>query len=297
MKDGLLLFVRGCFMHKISFFLLLSGFLFEVLSSDKTIMYGPETHQSRDTFLLNVIVGNIPQQKDYYPRAKAIQLLSRNLTEDDCRIIYLFLHQKKTKHALKPIEFNSLKNDLVIVLMRQNKRPENLVAELVTMYYDTENDEIWRDYCVQFMGRFYPMATLQEKKLLSDTLQEALLNKTGGIAGTAMIALNSNYDDIGINKNILKENAFRISNDQKYPNYIRVTAIQVSAELGDIRVLEVIRREIAYSKNIQLKMSAIAALGKLGDPDDKNLLASYALSSDIRLRTSALNAIALLNKK
>lgn len=280
-----------------SVFLLSAGGFFEVFSVESIIRKDIIKHQNSDAFLLNMIVGNTPQQKNYYSRAKAIQRLSQNLTSDDHQMIYSFLHQKKTRHGLKPLEFNSLKNDLVIVLMRQNKRPENLAVELIAMYHDLEQDEIWRDYCVQFMGRFYPMATLQEKKLLSKTMEEALLNREGGIAGTAMIALNSNLEEIGIRKDVLKEHAFRISNDRKYPDYLRLTAIQISSELGDTRLLEVIKLEILNSKNVQLKMSAIAALGKLGEHKDKRLLTSYALSSDIRLRTSALNAIAQLDKK
>ena len=49
------------------------------------------------------------------------------------------------------------------------------------------------------------------------------------------------------------------------------------------------------SKETQLKVSAIAALGKYGNRNDLAVINPYNKSSDVRLRTAAINASKKLN--
>ena len=60
----------------------------------------------------------LDSQKPYIQRARQIARVSSTLRESDIDAIHLFL-DKKERDALATLEFNSLKNDLVLCLMRQ----------------------------------------------------------------------------------------------------------------------------------------------------------------------------------
>ena len=65
--------------------------------------------------------------KDYFPRAQAIFRLGTRLQPAEIDAIYDFLNSKQADN-LKILEFKYLKNDLVIVLMRQERYPAKLSA-------------------------------------------------------------------------------------------------------------------------------------------------------------------------
>jgi HEAT repeat protein len=71
----------------------------------------------------------------------------------------------------------------------------------------------------------------------------------------------------------------------------RTSGLQVCAELNNKEALPLARDWAANSKKTFIKMSAIAAIGMLGDKSDLTLLEQYSTSTDIRLRTPALAAI------
>ena len=67
-------------------------------------------------------------------------------------------------------------------------------------------------------------------------------------------------------------------------------------ELGttDVSFLKKIYKVLSYLKNskeTQLKVSAIAALGEYGNRNDLAVINPYSKSSDVRLRTAAVTAI------
>ena len=57
--------------------------------------------------------------------------------------------------GMRPIEINAVKNDVLDKLLRQEILPEGLGLQMAEMAGNVNNDPVWRDYCVQFMGPFY----------------------------------------------------------------------------------------------------------------------------------------------
>ena len=60
--------------------------------------------------------------------------------------------------GMRAIEINAVKNDVLARLLRQIEQPEGIGLQMMEMAADVDNDPVWRDYCVQFMGPFYERA-------------------------------------------------------------------------------------------------------------------------------------------
>lgn len=235
-------------------------------------------------------------KKAYYPRAMAIKRLGKNLTRREVDSIYKFLNYG-TAANLKALEINSLKNDLVLVLMRQTSPPNDLGIKLVEMFNNKKNSSIWRDYCVQFMGRWYKKASAEEKKQMKKSMLNALEEHKNGIAGAALIALRSNIGQTTISPRQVRLAAYKVLTAKDSPDYLKQTALQICAMGNEAKVLPIAREILKTSKHVPLKMSAIAAIGALGDGDDFETLNMLVRSTDIRLRIAASSALKKLGFK
>lgn len=239
--------------------------------------------------LLELIIGK-QSDKSYSGRIKAIHKLDKRLSREEIDNIYQFLNKPISEDVLKPLEFNSLKNELVIVLMRQNGKPGSLSTKLVEMYQNKKLDSVWRDYCIQFMGQWYKDASPKDQKLLIMAMTDALKETSNGIAGTSLIAMNSNADQPGIDAQKLGEAAFAVVTDKKNPDYVKLTALQICAMRQDPKALPVAREILRDSKNVPLKISAIAAIGMLGNNEDLDTIKKLSESTDVRIRIAADSA-------
>jgi HEAT repeats len=254
-----------------------------------------DTTYTKNLETIDFIAGK-KNKKAYYPRAMAIKRLGKNLTRREVDSIYKFLSHG-TAANLKPLEINSLKNDLVIVLMKQTRPPIDLGFKLVEMFNNKKNSSIWRDYCVQFMGRWYKKATTEEQKQMKKAISSALDEHKNGIAGAALIALRSNIGQGEIKPREVRIAAFKVLTAKDTPDYLKLTALQVCAMSKETKVLPIARQILKTSKHVPLKMSAIAAIGILGDGDDVENLNKLAHSTDIRLRIAATSALKKLGFK
>ena len=241
---------------------------------------------------LAVVLNN---KLSYYPRAKQLAAITSNLQQTDVAAIHTFLDEKDMGN-LKNLEFNSLKNDLVLCLMRQSRKDDKLVSHLIAMYKDTTHDLVWRNYCIQFMGRIYQDSTMQEKEQLEKTLQTVLKDPIPMLAVTGMIAMELNKDSLEIDKEILHSRAFELL-QKDIPTYAKVTLIQICGmnRVKPDQVRPILHDILKNSKETQLKVSAIAALGEYGNRNDLTVIGLYSKSSDVRLRTAAINASKKLN--
>jgi len=233
---------------------------------------------------LSIILNN---KFSYYQRATQFRAIGSNLQQSDVDAVHSFLDQKD-RGDLKILEFNSLKNDLVLCLMRQSRKDHKLVSHLIAMYKDKNHDYVWRNYCIQFMGRIYVDATMSEKKQLEQTLLMALQDPVPMLAVTGMIAIELNNTHINYDHNLFQNRAFELL-QKNIPIYSKVTLIQICGmkQIKPNKVRPILHRIIEKSNEVQLKASALAALGEYGDRIDLDIISPYCASSDIRLRTAA----------
>jgi hypothetical protein len=175
--------------------------------------------------------------------------------------------------------------------MRQSRPDGRLVPHLIAMYRDASSDLVWRNYCVQFMGRVYPTATAGEKALLEEALRAVLDDPVPMLAVTGMIAVNLNGEVLAANRKHFHARAFELLR-KDIPLYVKVTLIQLCG-MNRVRPEEVrpILKGILKDPNeTQLKAAAIAALGEYGFQSDLEAVAPFLKSSDIRLKAAAATA-------
>ena len=232
--------------------------------------------------------GNTP----YVQRIKYVHALGRDLPKDQIDAIYKFLHRKLNEDTLPSLEFNAIKNELTIVLMQQRVYPEDLTKNLIEMYYDKSFDKCWRDYCVQFLGQWFPKIHSDTERQRTVKLFYDALEEKDGIAGTSLIAMSRLTDYQGLEKERVSGEAVKLASDKDSADIVKTSALQVAANLKNKDIVPIARGILKNSKNIPLKMSAMAALGTMGlDSEDRAVIEKYRSSTDVRLRTAAKSAL------
>lgn len=241
-------------------------------------------------------ITGLEKDKNYNRRMNAIQEIRNkftgiNLLRSDIDALLAFLHKKKDTEPLSLLEFNAIKNDVCALLMDQKQRDIPLTNHLIAMYFDKSFDGVWREYCVQFMGTWYAkIHSDDEKELLRYTLQKALKDKDN-IVGTAILQLGNLVKTGDFDKREIRNIAYGLSSDPDTDDKVKMTAFQVAADLDHPQIAELARQVIKENKNVLLKMSAIAVLGKSGNTFDLGELARLSNSTDIRIRSAAQAAI------
>ena len=232
--------------------------------------------------------GNTP----YVQRIKAVHQLGRELPKEQIDAIYVFLHRKLNEEKLPSLEFNAIKNELVIAVMQQRNYPAELANNLIEMYYDKSFDKCWRDYCVQFLGQWYPKINSDsERERTRKLFYDALVEKDG-IAGTSLIAMSRLTEYPGLDRERVSDEAVKLVLDGKSADIVKISALQVAANLKNKNIIPAARNILRDSKNVPLMMSAMAALGTMGlETEDRTVLEKFRASTDVRLRSAAKSAL------
>ena len=241
---------------------------------------------------IKLIIGETKEQ-NYSPRVKAIHALSANLPDDQVQACYRFLYKKIETQKLPDLQFNALKNELVFVLMRQKKKPTELAGHLVKMYKDKSFDTTWRDYCVQFFGKWYPNAPDNQGRKdmaagLWDALQHERGNRIAGGASAQLCFLSRRYPEF--DKAKVSAESFNALTDPKCADISRLPLMHTCALLGNEKVLP-IARKYAQKGSPMMRASAIGVIGIVGNKDDIKMLEELASARDIRLQRPAHVAI------
>jgi len=263
---------------------------------------------------LELILG-MGEETRYRPRIRAVHALGRQLSEQEVAALLWFLHRKKGDDPL-PLEYlNPIKNDIVNALLRQERPPRELGAHLIAMFRDGEQDAVWRDYCVQFLGVWYPrVGSPSERAEIRKVFDEALgvsgSDRPGpkgepdhrprsvrATVGTALIALSNLVDEPDIDRDEVGRKACAVACDSDAGNAARISAFGVCARLGCRDCLGEARKLAAGPGSATLRMSCIAAIGALGNRSDLPLLERCRQSRDIRLRTAAKSGIEQVGRR
>jgi hypothetical protein len=268
-------------------------------ASAKTAVATADAGQKPDVLLpdnIKLIIGQ-GETRNYYVRVREIHNLKKNLPPEQVEALYRFLYEKLDKQELPDLQFNGLKNEIVIELMKQTTKPEALSGHLVAMYYDKSFDPTWRDYCVQFFGKWYEQAPVNEsREAMVKGLYDALQERNSSLGGTAITMLCHLTHLKEFDKDKISDLAYELMTAPDCAKSGKINAMQVCAELRNKKALPIARDWAANSNEMFVKMSAIAAVGMLGDPSDLPLLNHYKNSSDIRLSGPAKAAMAKINK-
>lgn len=242
---------------------------------------------------IKLIIGQGTEQF-YVPRVKAIHALPADMPQDQIDACYEFLYQKLESQKLPDLQWNALKNELVLALMRQRKKPAELSAHLVKMYKDKTVDVTWRDYCVQFFGKWYPNAPDNQGRKdmvagLWDALKTERESRIAGAAASQLAFLARKHPEF--DKTQVAAACFDALTDPKCANISKVSLLPACSILGYDKVLPVARKIAATEKNPMLRISAIGVIGEHGDQTDLKFLREMETASDIRFQRPAKAAI------
>jgi hypothetical protein len=258
-----------------------------------------------------VLLGLDGDKSDYKTRAKALKELTRNLSEDDAVALTAFLEFRASENTeLQPLYFNSLKNDALDTLLRQTEIQEGIGAHLARMFADEKHDEIWRDYCIQYMSPYYkerwsaddaekadaePDA---EQKAIHAAYAEALTHTENTFAGTALLGMEDlSRTFSAFDKEMIGTKAEELATNDDACEAVRITSLSMAAMMGRTNALPSARMLAQTGETVTLRMAAVAALGSLGSIHDRELLASLQQDSEERIRKIAEAAVTKLDAR
>ncbi len=258
-----------------------------------------------------VLIGASGDKSDYKTRAKALKELTRNLSEDDAVALTAFLEFRASENTeLKPLYFNSLKNDALDTLLRQTDIQEGVGTHLARMVADEKHDEIWRDYCIQYMAPYYKERWSAndaaaagaepdvEQEAIHAAYAEALTHTENTFAGTALLGmedLSRTFPEFDKEAIGAKAEAL-VANDDAC-EAVRITSLSMAAMMGRTNALPSARMLAQTGETVTLRMAAVAALGSLGGTEDRELLASLQQDSEERIRKIAETALTKLDAR
>ncbi len=229
-------------------------------------------------------------------RQKAVKRMGRNLDKDSIAELYDFM-DRKTDPGLHRDELLAIKDAVCSLLDSQEKYPAELPERLIAMYNDKTHDIRWRDYCVQHLNKGYALAAPEMREAIRNTFWKATGQIDSTIAGTALIALYDNSSSPAIDKAAVAAKALEIVANPASGNPAKITALQICAQLDVTDAIGHARKLVETAGERPLRMSAIAAIGRLGDNSDRPLLARYAKGADRVVSISAKAALKRLNSK
>lgn len=111
-------------------------------------------------------------------------------------------------------------------LFSLSELPDGVVGDLARMFRSPDEDEVWRDYCLQFLGSALERedgVTDEDRALARETLVEALASTNATFAGTALRALHRGDPS----DPLVASNALRIARDPFYPSSSRTAALLI----------------------------------------------------------------------
>jgi hypothetical protein len=229
-------------------------------------------------------------------RINAINSLSPHFTEEDWSRLKQFL--------LKPDASDQnqlgqvLKNNLMDALCALNPPPPGLGDALISIYRDSGQNAVLRDYAVQHMAAYYEQLTLQndsskEQQKIQSVLWEAA-NETGdSIGGTALLALQrlSQEYSTDFDKGKIASVALLMAKEAGVSELTHITAYQVCAQFGVADALSVVLQAAQSGETTSVKISAVAALGLLGGTDQIPYLNGLLSGTEDRLKPAARHAL------
>mgnify|MGYP003808047495 CR=1 FL=1 len=253
---------------------------------------------------IRVLVGLDENKQDYNSRMDALKKLTRNIETKDVNALLLFLDLPYEEQVeITARAYNGVKNDVLSVLLQQDASPDNLGPQLVTMYRDKNHDDIWRDYCIQYIGPYYekkwPVPYKEEENIekdseqqeLQDVYWEAITETDGTIAGTALIGLESiSRKRKEFDREEIGDTAVELARDEQYSEPTRITAFRICGMMDKKEVLPSARITAQIAETTELRRAAIATIGDLGDETDLDLIESMTGSDNERIKKAADSA-------
>ena len=230
-------------------------------------------------------------------RVEAVHAIKADLNSEELRAFYGYLLTPARNPDDREQE-NWLRNEMLDKLVTQQKPPAGMADALVAIYQDKDQDVVMRDYAIQHMNPAYAQANTDEKESLRQALWQATDETDGSIAGTALLALNDlSQNNTEFEKNKITEVALKLAGNEQCGELARITAVQICGRADATQAVPQVLELAQSAGSIPLRISAIAALGDLGDRSVETFLQQIAAGNEERLKPAAESALKRLNKR
>jgi hypothetical protein len=241
-----------------------------------------------------------PQNADYQQRFRATHHLGDKLSPGYIATLCLFLERLPQDDIARADDLPVLKNNVADALLRQRALPDPLFDVFVAVFADARQGELWREYVVQKVPEFCLRLTDEGRRLKAlQFLRERAVDTDYIFAGTAILGLDrvrTAHPD-WVSSNEIARLADGILGSPKHALASKISALQVLGANDAARGRQEAARCLKDDSSINLQASALATLGDIGLPGDRELIEPYAQNPDLRLRTAAAAAIARLTAR
>lgn len=231
-------------------------------------------------------------------RVKILRARNANLTGDEIKALYSYLLTPAHSYDESRSDENWLRNVMLDRLTQQPELPTGLPAVLMSIYQEPQQDVVMRDYAIQHINPAYDRAGMDDKAALNQALWQAAGETDSSIAGTALLALNDlAQSNPEFDRNQIAQTALKLAGDDNCGELARITAVQLCGQMGVQQASALIQQLARQAGSIPLRISAIAALGNLGDQGVEPFLQEIAAGSEDRLKPAAETALKQLKKR
>lgn len=240
---------------------------------------------------------------EYQRRNEALRNLGTSMSRNDIEAFYQFLHSSPEEcKALGDLALNSLKNNVLDLLLRQDELQPDLGRELLGIFYDETQDDVMRDYSLQhfesYLKRAWAQISPEEKEEFIEAYYSAMDQVDKSFPGTALIGLSLlSKENSEVDSGRIIQSALSMAENPSLHSKSRVTAMQICGLHKEPRILPLARIESQSAETVHLRMSAIATLGDIGSEPDIELLQSFASEKDKRIHTAAQSSLRRLGKR
>ena len=232
-------------------------------------------------------------------RIKAVHELNSQLSQKDIGLLCAFVEATGDANESNLVGFHVLKNDILNVLRNQDLPPTDLIGLLLKMYRNHLQDPVIRDYAIQHLTSWFNSVGGDSNVLeqVQTALREAVMER-GSIAGTALLGwhrLSKNYGSFSSRE--INEWAVSLAISSETHHATRITAVQVCSERNLKEALPEIRALAHQRGDIPLRLSAIAALGRLGTADEIETLRRLGAETGEPVQAAVKAALDQLSEK
>jgi hypothetical protein len=249
-------------------------------------------------------------------RKQAIDLLSRNLEAPDLAALMDFMGGEPPPGIDRPA-WHGLVDQLANRLQQQDHPPSGLTEALVRMFRESD-DPTLKDYAIQYLrswyaerGDFYGHEPdMAARGLILRTLIEAASHTDRTYSGTAIMALHDALDSPELAaepettaqlKALLPDYdavLIKVVEDPATDKHCRISTLQICAMRGMTAILPTARALAADpSVDPNIRISSIAAIGRLGSLAEDEALLKTLSQSGLRLSYAAEPALKRLAVK
>ncbi|MGB0370138.1 MAG: hypothetical protein ACPGN3_02215 [Opitutales bacterium] len=254
-------------------------------------------------------ITNLSSEPSFEERHHALHRLSGDQLSDGYRWLFSFMKDENVPEGMRRVDYMSLVNDIFNVLLENDLKAQDLLELSIDTIPKMDADLVWRDYCVQKFGYLLGRSDLSPASVhrALSLLDNATSGAFPGLQGTALIVAckvierHPEIESYFLDKGKIGMRAIKSAQSLEASLLDRVTALQVAARYraeGTLAYsIKLIEESLSKELDTMLLVSAIAALGELGDLSHESLLKEHRFSPDVRLRSASRRALNEISTK